>query len=270
MDFCARGHNGWRMTIAPSALIVLLLFAPAGSGANAPPTTNADVADGEEFNEKELRISEYILGEGDEIAVSVFRHSEFDKQAQIPSHGTLFFPLVGEIEVNGLGAREFRERFTEELSRYVIKPQVEVEITAHRSQKIFVLGEVRRPGIYSSGGAIDSFEAIAMAGGFTVDAKRKNVLLIRGDLNDPNLYSLDLKQGLQQGDLTQNALLQRGDVLYVPASNIVKTARFFSHIERIIRPFLLFEQGVLLYDEVENVLLHGTGEDGDTVVIVAP
>ena len=258
------------MIIAPSLLIVLLVFAPACSGAKAPPTTNAD-ADGEKFNEKELRISEYVLGEGDEIAVSVFRHSEFDKQTRIPSHGTLFFPLVGEIEVNGLGARGFRERFTEELSRYVINPQVEVEITAHRSQKIFVLGEVRRPGIYSSGGVIDSFEAIAMAGGFTVDAKRKNVLLIRGDLNDPNLYSLDLKQGLQQGDLTQNALLQRGDVLYVPASNIVKTSRFFRHIESIIRPFLLFEQGTLLYDDVEDVLLHGTGEgEGSTVVIVAP
>lgn len=259
------------MIIAPSLLIVLLVFAPACSGAKAPPTSNADVADGEEFNEKELRISEYVLGEGDEIAVSVFRHSEFDKQTRIPSHGTLFFPLVGEIEVNGLGARGFRERYTEKLSRYVINPQVEVEITAHRSQKIFVLGEVRRPGIYSSGGAIDSFEAIAMAGGFTVDAKRKNVLLIRGDLNDPNLYSLDLKRGLQRGDLTQNALLQRGDILYVPASNIVKAARFFDHIEHIIRPFLLFEQGVLLYDEVEDVFLHGTSDDeGSTVVVIAP
>jgi polysaccharide export outer membrane protein len=86
--------------------------------------------------------------------------------------------------------------------------------------KIFVLGEVSAPGAYSFKREIDLITAISLAGGFTYDAKDKNILIIRGYPAKTNVLVANLNNLLNQGDLSQNASLQSGDVVYVPRSVI--------------------------------------------------
>jgi polysaccharide export outer membrane protein len=86
--------------------------------------------------------------------------------------------------------------------------------------KVFVLGEVRDPGAYSFKHEIDLVTAISLAGGYSYDAKEKNILVIRGYPAKTNVLVANLKDFLNQGDFSQNISLQSGDVVYVPRSLI--------------------------------------------------
>lgn len=187
-----------------------------------------------------IEISEYILGFGDELEISVFRHDDLSKKVRILPDGMIYYPLVGDIKAEGLSVNQLRDKLKEGLLRYYVEPQVSVMVTSISSQKVFVLGEVNKPGAFLLDKPKTVIEAISEAGGFTDDAKIKNVLLIRGGPSNPNpnYTVINLSKTFKERDMTQNALLKQGDIIYVPATEIVDVARFFDHIWTII-PFRL-------------------------------
>jgi polysaccharide export outer membrane protein len=111
-----------------------------------------------------------------------------------------------------------------------------VIVTSTGSQKILVLGEVTHPGVYQLEGPKSVVEAVSEAGGYTLDAKLSHLLLIRGGLSNPNpsYKVLDIEKALNQVDMTQNIALQKGDIIYVPATEYANTERFFNRLWTII------------------------------------
>ena len=216
----------------------------------------------------EPRISEFILGPGDTVEITVYRHDDLNRKTQIQPDHTFFFPLVGNIDTRGMGLRQLRTQLTERLSKFFIDPQVSVEITASPNRKIFVLGEVNTPGVYQFDTPTSAVEAISRAGGFTRDAKQRSVLLVRGDFSSPELKKLDFKLLLRGGAWEQNAQLVSGDLMYVPATSFANVERFFVRIERTIRPIVYFEQGIVVYPQVQDAL-HGK-QTGRSVIVVTP
>ena len=216
----------------------------------------------------EPRISEFILGPGDTVEITIYRHDELNRKTQIQPDHTFFFPLVGNIDTRGMGLRQLRLELTERLSKFFIDPQVSVEITASPNRKIFVLGEVNTPGVYQFDTPTSAVEAISRAGGFTRDAKQRSVLLVRGDLSNPELRKLDFKLLFRGGAWEQNAQLMSGDLMYVPATSFANVERFFVRIERIIRPIVYFEQSIAVYPQVQDAL-HGKNS-GRSVIVVSP
>jgi len=216
----------------------------------------------------EPRISEFILGPGDTVEITIYRHDELNRKTQIQPDHTFFFPLVGNIDTRGMGLRQLRTELTERLSKFFIDPQVSVEITASPNRKIFVLGEVNTPGVYQFDTPTSAVEAISRAGGFTRDAKQRSVLLVRGDLSNPELRKLDFKLLFRGGAWEQNAQLMSGDLMYVPATSFANVERFFVRIERIIRPIVYFEQSIAVYPQVQDAL-HGKNS-GRSVIVVSP
>ncbi|PYT16854.1 MAG: hypothetical protein DMF51_03660 [Acidobacteria bacterium] len=216
----------------------------------------------------EPRISEFILGPGDTVEITIYRHDDLNRKTQIQPDHTFFFPLVGNIDTRGMGLRQLRLELTERLSKFFIDPQVSVEITASPNRKIFVLGEVNTPGVYQFDTPTSAVEAISRAGGFTRDAKQRSVLLVRGDLSNPELRKLDFKLLFRGGAWEQNAQLMSGDLMYVPATSFANVERFFVRIERIIRPIVYFEQSIAVYPQVQDAL-HGKNS-GRSVIVVSP
>ena len=216
----------------------------------------------------EPRISEFILGPGDTVEITIYRHDDLNRKTQIQPDHTFFFPLVGNIDTRGMGLRQLRTELTERLSKFFIDPQVSVEITASPNRKIFVLGEVNTPGVYQFDTPTSAVEAISRAGGFTRDAKQRSVLLVRGDLSNPELRKLDFKLLFRGGAWEQNAQLMSGDLMYVPATSFANVERFFVRIERIIRPIVYFEQSIAVYPQVQDAL-HGKNS-GRSVIVVSP
>ena len=183
-----------------------------------------------------IEISEYILGFGDELEISIFRHDDMTKKMRILPDGKIHYPLVGEIKAEGLSANQLRDKLREGLLKYYVDPQVSVIVTSIGSQKVFVLGEVNKPGAFQLDRHKTIVEAISEAEGFTLDAKLRTVLLIRGGPSNPNpsYRVLDLEKTLKERDMTQNVSLRQGDIIYVPATEIANVERFFNRIWAII------------------------------------
>lgn len=209
------------------------------------------------------RYREQVLLPGDEISITVFRNEDYNRKFIIPSDGHIFFPNIGAIKVEGEGPNKIGKIIAEGLSKYIVNPQVivdivklnnpmrivdpqvSVEVVAFGGQKIFVLGEVNRPGVFLADGNTEIIEAISLAGGNTIDGKLNNVLLIRTGVNKskPELRIVDLEKFLGEGDMSQNPVLQKGDIIYVPRTFIANVDRFFEHLAKIVSPLLDIETG---------------------------
>ncbi|OGP09553.1 MAG: hypothetical protein A2X87_00035 [Deltaproteobacteria bacterium GWC2_42_51] len=219
------------------------------------------------FEEKRAKVTEFVLGPGDEIEITVYRNEDLNRKILIPPDGIISYPLIGEIKVGGTGITLVRRQLTEELNKYIINPQVSISVLTLRSQKIFVLGEVGRPGMFQINGPLDAVEAISMAGGLTLDANGKSVLLIRGDMSKPEIKTLNIADFFKKGEFSENASLQKGDIIYVPSSYIASVDRFFKHLQNIISPIVLMETGIVLEPLVEDVF---SGEKPTSTLIIQP
>jgi polysaccharide export outer membrane protein len=209
---------------------------------------------------KNVKITEFILGPGDTINVSVYRQDDLKRSATIEYSGKITFPLIGDIQVSGMSIFQVRDKIRDELKKYILDPQVSVDVVAIRSQKIIVLGEVMTPGLFSLDSPLNTLEAISKAGGFTLDAKKKNVLLIRGGLKNPQLMTLNIDRIFSENDMAQNVSLQNGDILYVPATFIANVSRYFDHLSKIISPVVQLESGYFVGQQIER------GSKSDTTV----
>lgn len=231
-----------------AAFLVLVLLLGPGCGASKNPVVPLD-----QFQkESPAKVTEFILGAGDKIDITVYRNDDLKRTVQIDLSGKVSFPLVGDLQAGGLGIFEFRDKIRDGLSKYIINPQVTMSVSSSQSQKIIVLGEVKNPGFFQAETAITALEAISRAGGYTLDGKLESVLVIRGGLQKPQLTSLNLKRALMEGDLTQNVMLQRGDIVYVPRTFISDVDRFFAHMTTILQPLVLLETGIFLEQQIER------------------
>ncbi len=244
-------------------MLVLILVALLNGCATTATTKASEetVSPASEEAPKEVRITEFILGPGDKIEIMVYRNEDLKRTVQIDTSGKITYPLVGDIQAGGLSIFQLRDKIRDGLSKYIINPQVSVGVTAVQSQKVIVLGEVNNPGLFALDSPLTTLEAISKAGGFTLDAKQKNVLLIRGGLEKPELITLNIDSIFSEHNMSQNVHLQNGDIIYVPATFIANVSRFFEHLSKIISPIVQMETGYWLGQNIE------AGPRGGIVVV---
>jgi len=161
--------------------------------------------------------SREILGEGDSVRITVFQNPDLTTETRISERGTITFPLVGEISLAGLTPVGAEARITEYLikGKFVLKPQVSLNVVRVRSRQVSVLGQVARPGRYPLDDTSSNLtDILALAGGVsptgddnvTVMVKR-NGKTSKQEINVPTMY--------RTGDLSRNLELQNGDTIFV-------------------------------------------------------
>lgn len=175
---------------------------------------------------------DYEVGPGDVLQITVWDHPELTIPAGslrssaesgnwVHNDGTIFYPYVGIVSVEGLKVTEIRDMITERLSRYIENPQVDVSVAAFRHKRIYVTGEVDEPGLYPvTNVPTRLIDAIGEAGGLTTAADWSSVVLTRNGKD----YRLSLRDIYQYGNTSQNVLLQPNDVINV---NPVKDSKVF-------------------------------------------
>ena len=220
--------------------------------------------EGHSLAEAQAISPEDVLGIGDEIKVIVWRKDDLNRTLKIGSSGQIFFPLVGVIQSAGLTPNQLRSKITEGLSTHFVNPQVNVEISSYRSRKFYVLGEVQKAGMFMIESSASVIEAIAMAGGFTVDASLRNVILVRQESNQIEVRSLNLNAFLRSGDLHQNVQLQSRDIVYVVPTTITDISRFMLKFYTIILPLVEIERGIIYGYEISDLI---QGKQSGRVVI---
>jgi len=208
-------------------------------------------------------ISEATLGPGDEVEVAVWRNPDLGGKYTVATNGEFFIPLVGAIQTEGVGVTVIRDKITESLRAYLKDPQVTLTVSNYRSRKVFVLGEVQKPGIFSLGNqSMTLVDAIALAGGLTLDGKGKQVFRIPAGERDASatgsVEEYDIMKLLRQGDMAQNPRLANGDIIYIPPTTIANVDRFFKHLRNIMEPIVWMERAIILAPHVDDAL-HGEG-----------
>ena len=128
------------------------------------------------------------------------------------SDGTIFFPYVGVVDVAGKTLEQIRQVLTERIKTYINNPQLDVRVAAFRSQKVQVMGEVTKPSVLPiTDIPLTALDAINQVGGATKDADLEHVTLTRNG----HVSTLNIQALYDYGDMTQNILLQNGDILQV-------------------------------------------------------
>lgn len=156
---------------------------------------------------------DYKLGPGDNVLVNIWGRVDMQLELTIDREGKVFIPKVGEIIAWGLTMQGFKKRLQTSLSRYYTDYELSVSLGKIRRIKIFVYGEVKKPGGYTISSLSTLFSALHMAGGANGNGSLRNIKHIRHNKVE---NEIDLYRFLLTGDNTQDAELHSGDVIFMP------------------------------------------------------
>lgn len=159
-----------------------------------------------------------VLGAGDVIHIKVFREPDLTGDYEVGQDGKILFPLIGSIKVEGLNTEDVAQKIQNELIKkgFLKDPFVSVVVKKFRSKRIYVLGQVARPGtlIYQEGMTI--VQAIAQAGGFKKAASTNHVIVTRMTKKGKQKIIVPVEK-ITEGK-APNFTLAPGDIVYVPES----------------------------------------------------
>ncbi|ACB51153.1 hypothetical protein cce_1803 [Crocosphaera subtropica ATCC 51142] len=173
--------------------------------------------------------TEYTLGAGDVIRVTVFPVEEFSGDYQILVDGTLSLPLLGTFPVQGLTLTQLTEFLTQQYSLYVKRPSVTVGLVSPRPLKLAIAGEINSPGSYllpvEGGQKFPTVtQLIQQAGGVTTVADLENVKIQRQFKGENLVLILNLLDLVKQGQLKQDITLRDGDEVIIPTQETIDLA----------------------------------------------
>jgi polysaccharide export outer membrane protein len=159
----------------------------------------------------------YLVAPPDVLGVTVRPEPAIIREETVRPDGRISFELIGDVEVEGKTVEEVRDEISRRISKFVVRPDVTVTLVESRSRRIYVLGQVRRPGSYPLIGRVTAVDALASAGDWTVLAAPNRARLARATREMAEVYRIRFSDIVQDGDFTTNYELQPGDVIYVPA-----------------------------------------------------
>jgi polysaccharide export outer membrane protein len=171
---------------------------------------------------------DYIIGSEDKLKIQVWDNTDLDRTVQVSREGIFYFPLIGSVKADGLSVAQLEKELSRRLAdEYLINPHVTITIEEYKNKKVFVLGEVDKPGTYYLTGRTDLLDVISQAGGQTENAGDE-IIIIRpqnnlkkeaptmpNEVGDREIITVNLYR-LMRGDVTTNIDLQKGDTVFVP------------------------------------------------------
>ena len=173
---------------------------------------------------------EYYMRPGDELNIVVTQQQDLGNSSTNQSpfvvrpDGNVSYPLVGEIHAEGMTVSQFTDVLQQGLARYIVDPDVSVNISKLGRVRVYVFGEVRKPGAVELEKGHTVIDAIGAAQGFTRDTAKKKIFLIHQD-QPKSLIPINLNNMLKTGDMSQNVTLREGDILYLTKNHRIDFAR---------------------------------------------
>jgi polysaccharide export outer membrane protein len=161
--------------------------------------------------------SDYLLGPGDEVEITVFGYEEYTGRKVILPDGTISLSLIGSLEAEGKTTDELAEELTTQLATLLVNPVVTVNLTTLRPVVVQVSGEVMRPGPLQLSDGITLSAALVQSGGITQNADVRQVMIRRNAPNgEASTITVNLWDALSSDDAYANPILRSGDSIYIP------------------------------------------------------
>lgn len=162
---------------------------------------------------QETASTEYVIGSEDRLIVSVWKDQSLSTEAVVRSDGKISVPLINDVQASGLTVLQLKDKITEGLKEYIPGVEVTVIVTEMVSNKVYVQGEVARPGPWPFNGDLTVLQALALAGGVTPYADRNSIIILRAS---GEKLKFNYNQVIRGKKLEQNIRLKRGDTIIVP------------------------------------------------------
>jgi polysaccharide export outer membrane protein len=160
--------------------------------------------------------ADYVIGPDDMLDVSVWKEQELSRTLQVRPDGKISLPLINDVQAAGLTPEQLTQSIGEKLKKFLTAPRVTVIVTQINSQRVYVMGEVQRPGTYPILPGMTVLQAISSAGGLTQYANMKKILVLRTDHQAQNKIAFNYKDVVDGRHPEQNIPVKPGDTVVVP------------------------------------------------------
>ncbi len=196
-------------------VILLAGFAPMAQAQDAAPNPGAQ--GGDTTRVPATSNPYYIIGPQDVLNIDVWKEAELTRTVPVRPDGKISLPLLDDVQAAGLTPDQLAAQITAGLRKFVTDPQVTVMVAQINSQRVYIMGEVSRPGAYPLLPGMTVLQALSSAGGFTIFANRKKIYVLRVESGKQEKIPFNYKAAVNGKDQNQSMMqVEAGDTIVVP------------------------------------------------------
>ncbi len=196
-------RSAWVLAVC-SALCRSAAAQPSFQGPNAPAAPSASVPAG------------YVIGPEDILAIVFWGEKELSNEVVVRPDGKISLPLIKDVQAAGYTPEQLTDLLVKAASKYVAQPNATVIVKAINSRKVFIVGQVSKPGTFPLVGDMTVLQLIAQAGDVLEYAKTKDIVVVRKEGGRERRSKFNYKDVLKGKNIFQNILLKPGDTVIVP------------------------------------------------------
>ena len=158
----------------------------------------------------------YVIGDADVLDISVWKEPDVSRAVPVRPDGKISLPLLNDVQATGLTPMQLQQQLTEKLRKFLTEPQVTVIVTQINSRRVYIMGEVNRPGTVPLLPDMTILQLITTAGGFSQFANTSKIRLLRNENGKQTTYTFNYKEVMEGKRPEQNLTLKPGDSIVVP------------------------------------------------------
>ncbi len=158
----------------------------------------------------------YVIGPDDVLTVVFWRDKEMSAEVVVRPDGRISLPLINDVVAAGLSPDQLRVQLEQAASKYIAEPNAAVVVKTINSRKVYITGNVLKPGTYPLNGEMSVLQLIAVAGGLQEYADSKKIVVMRKEEGKDRHFPFNYKDVIKQKNLQQNISLKPGDTVVVP------------------------------------------------------
>jgi polysaccharide biosynthesis/export protein len=160
--------------------------------------------------------ADYVIGPDDVLSIAFWRDKELSADVVVRPDGKISLPLLKDVQAAGYTPEQLTAALVKTASKYIAQPNATVIVKEIRSRKVFIIGEVLRPGAFPLTGDMTVLQLISLAGGIQEWAKTNKIVIVRKEEERERRLNFNYREVLKGQRTEQNILLKPGDTVIVP------------------------------------------------------
>jgi len=159
---------------------------------------------------------QYMIGPEDVLYIHVWKEEALTRTVPVRMDGKISLPLIQEVKAAGLTPLQLKEVLMRKFKEFIENPIVSVTVVEVNSFKVYVIGQVKNPGVQRLRSETTVTQLIVMAGGFTEWANQKKIVVVRKEDGREKRMKVNYKKIMDGKDLTTDVVLKAGDTVIIP------------------------------------------------------
>jgi len=184
---------------------------PPAPGLTAAAVSAAPVIDGGIQTPPDFQI-----GSDDVLSIVFWRDKDMSTDVQVRPDGKISLPLLNDVQAAGLTPEQLRASIVDKATKLLEDPSVSVVVKAINSRRVYITGQVAKPGMYPLLEKTTVLQLIAMAGGVGDYADSKKIQIVRTENGKPTSHKFNYQDFIKGKNVSQNIELKSGDTVVVP------------------------------------------------------